>query len=99
MKRRKLLQNLLVVSGGLVSLPAWADSWSPEDFNISSFFNSAEKEIMAAVADTYIPGGKEPGALSTGVDKFLVRLFEECYEPAVQENIRQGLLWLDTQAG
>ncbi len=98
MNRRQLLQNLLVVSGGLATLPAWADQWCPEDFNSPNGFSLSEQDLLRSVADTFIPGGKDPGAVSVGVDKFLGKLFEECYEKPVQDNIKSNLAELDENA-
>lgn len=98
MNRRRLLQNLAMVSGGLVVLPSWATAWEPGQFSLPHLFSFQEQLGIAAVADTIIPSAKEPGALDVGVEKFLVKLFEDCYEPDVQENIRLQLSALDKAA-
>lgn len=98
MNRRRLLRNLAMVSGGLVALPSWATPWEPDQFSLPHFFSFPEQLGIAAVADTIIPSAKEPGALDVGVEKFLVKLFEDCYEQDVQENIRLQLAALDEAA-
>lgn len=98
MNRRGLLKRLAMVSGGLAVLPPWAIAWEPDQFNHSRIFTKPEQMGIAAVADTIIPSGKDPGALDVGVDKFLVKLFEDCYEPEVQDNISRQLAALDIAA-
>lgn len=99
MNRRTSLKNLLVATGGLISLPAWAENWSLSDLaNLPSTLSSANQEIIAAVTDTIIPAGASIGALSVGVDKFLEKLIANCYEKDVQENVATQLNVLDSSA-
>lgn len=99
MNRRTSLKNLLVATGGLISLPAWAENWSlPELASLPSALGSASQEILASVADTIIPAGNSIGALSVGVDKFLEKLIANCYEKEVQDNVTKQLEALNTKA-
>jgi hypothetical protein len=99
MNRRTSLKNLLVASGGLIVLPSWAENWSVNDLTSHrSSFSAMNQEILASVADTIIPTGNSIGALSVGVDKFLQKLFDNCYEKDVQENIKTQLAALDVSA-
>lgn len=99
MKRRDSIKTLITAAGGLVTLPAWADGWTsailPEP---SSAFDLSGQETIAAIADAIIPKGDAIGALSVGVDKFLVALLENCYEKDVQDNVSRQLAALNTQA-
>ena len=99
MNRRTTLKNLLVATGGLIAIPAWADNWSVKDLtSLPSDFSSTNQEILASVADTIIPAGTTIGALSVGVDKFLEKLIANCYEKEVQENVHAQLTALDETA-
>jgi hypothetical protein len=89
----------MVASGGLIALPAWARNWTVGDVTkLPSSFSVTDQEILASVADTIIPPGNSIGALSVGVDKFLQKLFANCYEADVQQNINQQLSALDASA-
>jgi len=70
MNRRKALRNLVIVSGGIITLPQW----------------------------TSIPSGNKIGALSVGVDKFLQKLIDDCYEKEVQDNVKAQLKGLEESA-
>lgn len=99
MNRRTSLKNLLVASGGLIALPAWAEQWSVNDLaTYRSSFSPQSEELLAYVADTIIPAGNTIGALSVGVDKFLQKLIDNCYEADVQENVKAQLLALEAYA-
>ena len=99
MDRRKALKNLAIVSGGLITLPQWMVSCGISDANIhQTSFSSTEQKILASVTDTIIPAGNSIGALSVGVDKFLQKLIDDCYEKEVQDNIKSQLKGLEGSA-
>lgn len=90
-----------MASAGLIALPAWADDWNREGLKLSSetgFMSEKEKIILASVADTIIPRSGNIGALDVGVDLFLTKLFTDCYDKEVQDNIRLQLGKLDLWA-
>lgn len=99
MNRRTTLKNLLIASGGLITLPSWAQHWSAEELTtLPSSFATADQQLLSAVADTILPAGNSIGALSVGVDKFLEKLIANCYEHDVQENVKTQLSALDNNA-
>ena len=64
----------------------------------SPSFLFVEEDILASVVDTIIPAGDSIGALSVGVDKFLIKLLADCYEKDVQDNVKNQLNNLNTSA-
>ena len=99
MDRRKAIKNLAIVSGGLITLPQWMVSCGISESTIhQTSFSIAEQEILASVTDTIIPAGNSTGALSVGVDKFLQKLIDDCYEKDVQDNVKVQLKGLDGSA-
>ena len=99
MNRRDTLRTLMVASGGLITLPSWAEGWHAENLTTHhSAFAATDQEILASVADTIIPAGNSIGALSVGVDKFLEKLISDCYETDVQENVKTQLFALETNS-
>lgn len=89
-----------MASGALIALPAWAKEWHITDvITHDSSLTIEHQDILASVADTIIPGGSDtPGALTVGVDKFLQKLFDDCYEKETQDNINAQLKSLDAMA-
>ncbi len=99
MDRRKAIQNLAIVSGGLITLPQWMVSCGVSDSNVhKTTFSVAEQKILARITDTVIPAGNSIGALSVGVDKFLQKLIDDCYEKDVQDNFKVQLNGLNESA-
>ena len=99
MNRRNALKNLSIISGSLITLPAWMVSCGISDKDTHhSGFNNTEQKILAAITDTIIPTGTSVGALSVGVDKFLQKLIDDCYEKPVQDNVKKQLTSLDRSA-
>lgn len=99
MNRRTSIKNLLVATGGLIALPAWAENWSASGLaHLPSSLSPTNLEILACVADTIIPVGNSIGALSVGVDKFLDKLIANCYEKEIQDNVARQLEGLDLKA-
>jgi hypothetical protein len=99
MTRRETLRNLMVTTGALVALPSWAREWTKADLALhTSTFGTPEQALISNVADTIIPAGNSIGALTVGVDKFLQKLFDVCYEPEARENIKKQLANLESSA-
>lgn len=99
MKRREALKTLGLATAGLVALPAWASGWTPRDLAIqSSSFNSKQQALLSSIADTFIPAKNDVGAIPQQVDKFLIRLFDECYEKDEQDNIKLQLKVLNERS-
>ncbi|HEU5165389.1 MAG TPA: gluconate 2-dehydrogenase subunit 3 family protein [Chitinophagaceae bacterium] len=99
MNRRKALKNIAIVSGGLITLPQWIVSCGMSDTAIhQTSFSIAEQKILASITDTIIPAGNSIGALSVGVDKFLQKLIDDCYETDVQDNVKAQLKALEDSA-
>lgn len=88
----------MAASGALVALPSWAVAWDVCNLNDLTSFSIIEQNLLASVADTIIPSGNSIGALSVGVDQFLQRLIDKCYDHEVQENVRNQLNGLEEAA-
>jgi hypothetical protein len=100
MNRRNAVINLTIASGGWITLPFWMTACriSDKDAHLTSF-SSAEQATLAAVTDAIIPAGAAIGALSVGVDKFLQKLIDDCYEKPVRDNVKKQLAALEAAAG
>jgi hypothetical protein len=96
MNRRAAIKNLALASGTLITLPFWMGcGTNDKPAKHLSSFSAEEGKIIAAITDAIIPAGNAIGALSVGVDKFLQKLFDDCYEKNVQENIKTQVKKLD----
>ena len=99
MQRRNAIKKMVLASGSLVTLPWWMGCGTGDTPAVhTSSFSPREQELLASLADTIIPAGNAIGALGMEVDKFLQKLFDDCYEKPVQDNIRLQLKALDGAA-
>jgi hypothetical protein len=99
MKRRDTLKILMSASVGLVALPSWANAWSAHNLGLhTTLFSAEEQTTLASIVDTIIPAGNSVGALQVGVDKFLEKLIDNCYEKDIQENVKLQLIKLEAAA-
>jgi hypothetical protein len=102
--RRKSIKQLVIAAGGLITLPQWMVSCGISDSPThQTFFSPSEQELLSSVVDSIIPAGNpiavgSTGALSAGVDKYLVKLIDDCFEKDVQENVKTQLASLATAA-
>ncbi|MBN3584179.1 gluconate 2-dehydrogenase subunit 3 family protein [Algoriphagus aestuarii] len=106
MNRRKSLKILGASAAGIAGLALVEWKWQLLDgINHKGFFTNREEKLISAIADTIIPEGlpaitpspeaKPIGALSTGTDIYLRKLFEHCYEKEDQDKIKLQLKALD----
>ncbi len=99
MNRRSALKNMILASGGILTIPSWLQSWSIDSLGIfNTSFTDYEISIISAIADTIIPNNGNIGALSVGVDNFLVALISECYPDNFIGEIRLHIESLDSLA-
>ena len=99
MDRRNALKQLAIATGGLITLPQWMISCGISDSNVhKTSFSSIEQHLLASVSDTIIPAGNAIGAISVGVDKYLQKLIDDCYEKDVQDNVKLQLNGLEKSA-
>jgi hypothetical protein len=101
MERRVAVKNLVLATGGLITLPAWMKAFAAGNPTHLSSFSATEQQILASVTDTIIPAGNSIGALSVGVDKYFQKVLDDCYEKTDLDNVKKGLQQLEaaTQAG
>ena len=99
MDRREAIKNLAIAYGSLITLPFWMQSCgiSDQPTHLSSF-SEVEQAFLAKITDTVIPAGNSIGPLAVGVDKFLQKILDDCYEPSIRENVKKQLHALDESA-
>ncbi|GAB3255424.1 lactose 3-dehydrogenase subunit gamma LacC [Larkinella harenae] len=99
MERRKALKSLAVAVGGLVTLPGWANNWSPANLPANASFLAPKADaLLAEVVEAIIPATDTPGAKALGVHTFIQKIVTDCMEPSAQETLTKGLTAVETQA-
>lgn len=100
MNRRLAIRDLTLAMCGLVSIPAWASNgWTAQSLQINPlFFRANEQAMLEIIVGTIIPESTTKGAVSLGVPAFLEKMFKDCYEQVVSDNVRNGLATTDAIA-
>ena len=92
MHRRKSIQNIALLAGGLIALPTWAKAWSLDSLPmVGKLLNTAAENTLTLIIETIIPESDTKGAKSLGVPVFVNTMLADCYERKVVENVEKGL--------
>ncbi|MDZ4708531.1 MAG: gluconate 2-dehydrogenase subunit 3 family protein [Saprospiraceae bacterium] len=94
-KRRSALSKIALGVAGMVSMPAWAHSWSPSSLRHFRYLSLEDETLLAAITDTIIPKTDTPGALELGVHHLIQKIIVDCYDVPAQATIRMGLVLTD----
>jgi hypothetical protein len=100
-ERRTALKNIAGAVGGLISLPAWANSWTVETVrSTQSILSPGQTDLLAEMAETIIPAtdtamADHPGAKALQVHQFIQKMVADCYDKPAQERLQKGLDSLD----
>ncbi len=95
MNRRKLLKSVALSLGSGLVLPNWANAWNSKTWKKTEDFTVFESDMISDIASTFIPEGEVLGAKGVEVDKFLTRLFTDCYKETDIQKIKNGIQDLD----
>jgi hypothetical protein len=83
MNRRKALKNVALTFGTALSLPTWANVWTPESLPEITNFKPTESALLnqlveALIPKTDTPGAAAPGAGEMGIEKFVMAMVNDC---------------------
>jgi hypothetical protein len=83
MNRRKALRNVALTVGSVVSIPTWANAWTPESLPEIKNISTENAKLLnmlveALIPQTDTPGAAAPGAGEMGVDKFVMAMVNDC---------------------
>lgn len=96
MNRRSLLKNLGLGLGGLVSLPAWAQGWSPATLGSQTLLSAVDETLLGELVEAILPattvaGKPSPGAKELQVHQFALRMINDCYADDAKATLTKGL--------
>ena len=96
MNRREAVRNLSLILGGVLSSELTA-ALQGQVLNTGAplLVSASQEALLAEAADTIIPTTDTPGAKAAGVEKFIVRVLRDCYQPGAQIRFYEGLARLD----
>lgn len=94
------MKVMAMALGGSVALPESVFARIAEPFDISQlgFFNEVERDLVAVLAETIIPRTDTPGAIDAGVPGWIELLVQDCFAPADQQVMKDGLVDLEKRS-
>jgi hypothetical protein len=103
MNRRSALKNLGLSLGGLVSLPAWAQGWSPAALGPQNLLSAADETLLGEIVEAILPatmvaGKPSPGAKELKVHQFAIRMINDCYGDETKATLAKGLVAIEETA-
>ncbi|WP_310587994.1 gluconate 2-dehydrogenase subunit 3 family protein [Runella sp. SP2] len=102
MNRRDAIARVALLMGGTLSAPslmAFGEGSSAKQVVGAAFsLTSAQKTLVAEIAEHIIPKTSTPGAKEAGVGPFIEMMLADCYKPQEQQNFLDGLADLDERA-
>lgn len=102
MNRRDALSRVALLMGGTLSAPslmAFSEGTTARrslgaDFSL----DSAQRALVAEIAEHIIPKTTTPGAKEAGVGPFIEMMLKDCYKAQEQQNFLEGLADVDAKA-
>lgn len=95
--RRALLKNLLIVSAGVLVLPACVQEKSKASILLKNMQVSGNEEaLLAEVSETIIPATDAPGAKDLYTHLFALKMLDDLSSKEEQQTFMKGLNALDS---
>ncbi len=100
MNRRSALKNLSLSLGGLVSLPTWAQGWSPATLGLQTLLSATDEVLLGEIVEAILPattvaGKLSPGAKELKVHQFAIRMIQDCYGEEAKHSLNKGLVVIE----
>jgi hypothetical protein len=92
MERRLVIKQVLIMAGGLALLPSCLREQGKSTIRLKNISVSLDDEnLLAEIAETIIPRTNTPGARELKLHLFVLKMLDDCFEEADQQNFLEGL--------
>lgn len=99
MKRRDVIQRLVIAAGGFVLVPSCLQRPGKASIALKHIeVTDVQEHLLTAVASAIIPATDTPGAGDLGCHLFALKMLDDCYEKELQQKFMRGLNALDAYA-
>ncbi len=97
MKRRAVLKNLGLATGGMLLFPSCDFSDEKVSIILNKLqINSNEEALLKAMVDSILPEGDIPGGIAVKAHNFVWTYIDDCTSPQDQESFIANLKLFDT---
>lgn len=92
MNRRAVIRQLVIVSGGIMLLPACSNPNEPSTIRLKNFsLDGNHEELVASLSEAIIPATDTPGARELSTHLFVFKMMDDCYDKETQQAFVKGL--------
>ncbi|WP_442587321.1 gluconate 2-dehydrogenase subunit 3 family protein [Pedobacter sp. AW31-3R] len=92
MERRLVIKQVLIMAGGMVLLPSCLRQTGKSTILLKKISIDLDQEnLLAEIAETIIPATDTPGAKELKLHLFALKMLDDCYEVAEQDQFMEGL--------
>lgn len=98
MRRREAIRTLTGIFGTTLLVPSWANGWQENHFGKPSLLSEPQKQILTKLVDAILPKTDTPGGNELGVQVFVERMIQDCFDDSVQNRFRNELDKMDAAA-
>lgn len=98
MRRRIAIKHLGLMLGGAAVAPRFLIAGEVQTLSSEALKWGEKEPLVAALVDTIIPRTAIPGAKDLGVQHFVLKMVEDCYQDEDQRQFVQGLEQLERLA-
>lgn len=92
MNRRVWIKQLLIAGGGVLILPACMQDDGAVSVALKNIsISGKDEQLFSAITEAIIPQTDTLGAKALNLHQFVLKMFDDCYDPAQQKNLVAGL--------
>lgn len=92
MNRRLAIKQVLIFAGGMVLLPSCLQDKGKVSIQLQHLdISAAQENLLAEIAELIIPKTNTSGAKDLKLHLFVLKMLDDCYEPADQQQFIAGL--------
>lgn len=92
MNRRLAIKQVLIFAGGLALLPSCLRNEGKVSIQLQHLdISAAQEKLLAEIAELIIPKTNTSGAKDLGLHLFVLKMLDDCYDKAEQEQFINGL--------
>jgi len=99
MKRRLALKHMVMTAAAVAILPSCVFEKKKVSISLKKLqVTGDQEEQLAEICDTMIPTTDTPGAKGVGAHLFVLKMMDDCYDKATQDQFKKGLEKIDHES-
>ncbi|WP_316748484.1 gluconate 2-dehydrogenase subunit 3 family protein [Pedobacter gandavensis] len=100
MNRRLAIKQVLIFAGGMALLPSCLREEGKVSIQLKNLdISAAQENLLAEIAELIIPKTDTSGAKDLKLHLFVLKMLDDCYEPADQQQFIAGLKTFENKEG